>query len=114
VKGKARRAQYGDSVTMPECGALYLVEYLIELGITQGEQSLEHVEIESWQHLCGIELQPWEVRFVKRLSEAYLGESHAARDPDADAPWAGAPYVVAARRGMDAGKRQLNYFKSMK
>ena len=98
---------------MPECGALYLVEYLIELGVTQGEQSLEWCSIESWQHQCGIELQPWEVRFVKRLSEAYLGESHAARDPDAEAPWADAPYLVATTRGMDAVKRQINYFKSM-
>lgn len=83
---------------MPECGALYLVEYLIEMGVTHGELAIPHAEIESWQRQCGIELQPWEVRFVKRLSEAYLSESHAARDPDAETPWADAPYVVPTAR----------------
>lgn len=83
---------------MPECDVLYIVGYLIEMGVTQGEQALHHGEIESWQRQCGIELQPWEVRFVKRLSEAYFSESHAARDPDAEAPWADAPYVVATAR----------------
>lgn len=94
VKSKPRRAQYGDSVTMPECDALHIIGYLIEMGVSLGENPLTFSEIESWQNQCGIELQPWEVRFVKRLSEAYLSESHAARDPDAEAPWADAPYVV--------------------
>lgn len=94
-KSKSRREQYGNDAAMPECAALYLVAYLIEMGVTQSEQALQHCEIESWQRQCGVELEPWEVRFVKRLSEAYLSESHAARDPDADAPWADAPYIIA-------------------
>ena len=113
VKNKSRRKQYDNSVTMPECAALYLVEYLIEMGMVYGEQSLPLTEIKSWEHHSGIELQPWEVRFVKYLSEAYLNELHAARDPDAEAPWVDAPYVTA-KRGMAAVKQQLNYFKSMK
>lgn len=83
---------------MPECEALHVLGYLIEMGVTQGEYSLTYAEIESWQRQCGVELQPWEVRFVKRLSEAYLGETHTARDPDADAPWIDAPYVVPTAR----------------
>jgi len=79
---------------MPECDALYIVAYLIEMGVSQGENALTWQEIESWQRQCGVELQPWEARFVKRLSEAYLSESHTARDPDAEAPWSDAPYVV--------------------
>jgi hypothetical protein len=78
---------------MPDCDALYVVAYLIELGVVEGENALTWQEIESWQRQIGVELQPWEVRFVKRLSEAYLSESHAARDPDAEAPWVDAPYV---------------------
>lgn len=83
---------------MPQCAAVYLVNYLIEMGVTKGDIALPLCEIESWQRQSGIELQPWEVRFVKRLSEAYLSESHTARDPDAEAPWADAPYVVATPR----------------
>lgn len=98
---------------MPECVAIHLVEYLIEMGVTQGEQSLTHCEIESWQRQCGIELQPWEVRFVKRLSEAYLGESHAARDPDAPAPWADAPYLRVVPAPASSGGL-MAYIKGMK
>ena len=90
--------QYGDDVVMPECDALHIVGYLLEMGVSLGELPLTYSEIESWQRQCGVELQPWEVRFVKRLSEAYLSESHAARDPDADAPWIDAPYVVPTAR----------------
>ena len=99
---------------MPECDALYIAAYLIELGVSQGEHALTWQELESWQRQCGVELEPWEVRFVKRLSEAYLSESHAARDPDAKAPWIDAPYVVATNSSMAVVKRQLDYFKSMK
>jgi len=79
---------------MPDCDALHIVAHLIELGVVEGENALTWQEIESWQRQTGAELQPWEIRFVKRLSEAYLSESHAARDPDAEAPWVDAPYVV--------------------
>lgn len=80
---------------MPDCEALYLLSYLIELGVAEGENAITWQEIESWQRQTGLELQPWEIRFVKRLSEAYLSESHASRDPDAEAPWIDAPYVVS-------------------
>lgn len=94
AKSKSRREMYGVDVTMPECDAPHILAYLIEIGVVQGEQPVSYCEIESWQRQSGIELQPWEIRFVKRLSEAYLAESHAARDPDAEAPWAEAPYIV--------------------
>lgn len=98
---------------MPECEAFYIVGYLVEMGVTQGEHSLSHCEIESWQRQCGIELQPWEVRFVKRLSEAYLNESHAARDPNAKAPWADAPYLQVVPAPASSGGL-MTHFKSMK
>ena len=113
VKGKSRRAKYGDNATMPECGAPHLVEYLIDMGVTQGEQAINHGEIESWQRQCGIELEPWEVRFVKRLSEAYLSESHAARDPDAKAPWVDAPYLRVVPAPASSGGL-MTYFAGMK
>jgi hypothetical protein len=96
---------------MPECAALYLVEYLIELGVTYGEQSLLYSEIESWQRQSGVELQPWEARVVKHLSEAYLSESHAARDPDAKAPWSVVWRVVPVPTGSGG---LMDYFKDMR
>lgn len=112
-KGKPRRAQYGDNVTMPECAGLYLVEYLVELGVTEGDKSLPNREIESWQRQSGIELQPWEVRLVKRLSDVYLSESHAARDPDAPAPWADAPYLRVTPAPASSGGL-MSYLAEMK
>lgn len=82
---------------MPDCEGLHIVGYLIDLGVTEGETSLPYREIESWQRQTGIELQPWEIRFVKRLSEAYMSESHRARAHDAEAPWADAPYSTQYR-----------------
>lgn len=87
---------------------MYIVEYLVEMGVVQGEHALPYSEIESWQRQCGIELQPWEVRFVKRLSSAYLNESHIARDPDAKAPYF-VPQVLPPQSGA-----LMSYFGSMK
>lgn len=85
---------------MPNCDGLYVVGHLIDLGVTMGEQPVTFGEIESWQRQVGIDLEPWEIRFVKRLSEAYMSESHRARNPDSDAPWADAPYSVQHRNAV--------------
>jgi hypothetical protein len=45
-----------------------------------------HEEILSWQELTGIELQPWEVRFLRRLSGEYLAESQRAEKRDCTEP----------------------------
>lgn len=81
---------------MPECDALYLIEYLFELGPTQGDAPLSHAELAAWQSNIGITLQPWEVRFLKKLSLEYLGEYRKAAEPDYPAPWIEAPYARSA------------------
>ena len=69
----------------------HLIGYLWEIGpmipagmglgpITQGE-------IQAWQANTGIDLQPWEARFLRRLSGEYLAELHAAEKPERQAPW---------------------------
>lgn len=81
------RKQYGDDYEpeMPEVRAEYLLGYLTELGMvaTLGEHQtqLSCVEISKWQDLIGIELQPWEVRFIRRLSVEYIVEGIRARKP---------------------------------
>lgn len=84
---------------MPKCDGAYLLGYLFDLGIRTGEYSVTWAEIESWQRQTGIELEPWETQFVKRLSELYVNESHAARDPDARAPFAVSQPVLPAQSG---------------
>jgi len=82
---------------MPDCEGLHIVGYLIDVGVTMGEQPVTFGELESWQRQTGVDLEPWEIRFVKRLSEAYMSESHHARSPDAEPPWSDAPYTEQFR-----------------
>lgn len=86
-----------EQLDMPECEAMYLVSYLYEIGPTlpngMGESPLTHTEISSWQQNTGVELSSWEARVLHRASLEYLSESQRATKPDAEAPWADAPYV---------------------
>ena len=72
-------------------GVGYLIGYLFEIGPTQatsgGVGPITHVEIQTWMELIGIELQPWEVRFLRKLSYDYLDESHKAEKEDRPPPW---------------------------
>lgn len=82
---------------MPSCDALYLVDYLFEVGPVassgMGPVPLSHAEISAWQHNTGIALDAWEARTLRALSLIYLGESQRATALDHPAPWADAPYA---------------------
>lgn len=72
---------------MPELeGADYLIGYLWEVGPTVNSGPVTHQELRAWQAGIGIELQPWEIRFLRRLSGDYLRESFLATKPDSPAP----------------------------
>jgi hypothetical protein len=53
--------------------------------------------------LSGVDLQPFEAKFIKKLSEAYLSAAREATDKDAEPPWVDAPaymsksYLMARR-----------------
>ena len=103
TKRPSRIKQYekdGVEVTMPECEAMHIVSYLYEIGPTlpngMGEAPLSHTEIGAWQRNTGIFLDAWEARLIHRASLEYLSESQRATSPDAEAPWADAPYVKPA------------------
>ena len=76
---------------MPPVSAEYLLGYLWEMGPTMAAGGypgpITHEELRAWQANTGITLQPWELRFMRRLSHEYLAESHAAEKPDRPAPW---------------------------
>lgn len=76
---------------MPPCDAQYLLDYFWEVGPTlsggMGESPLTFQEIQSYQDQIGIELQPWEVRLLRRLSAEYLSESHRSTKLNYPAPW---------------------------
>lgn len=52
-----------------------------------GDGPITHCELRAWQENTGIELQPWEARTLRSLSNDYLFESIAARKYDRAAPW---------------------------
>jgi len=71
--------------------AAYLLDFLWEIGPTllagMGTGPITFGEIRAWTELTGVELDPWEVRFLRRLSHEYLSESHNATKRGAPAPW---------------------------
>lgn len=76
---------------MPPVGAAeYLISYLWEVGPTMVAGGypgpVTHEELRAWMDLTGIELEPWEVRFLRRLSGEYLAQSHKAERLDCQAP----------------------------
>ena len=89
--------QRGQDVLMPDCSALYLIEYLLELGVTMGENSLTHGELSAWMSNTGIALSSLEVRALKKLSQAYLSTGRAATKEDAETPWDDAPYYMSEK-----------------
>ncbi len=87
---EALRAEY-----MPDMPPLrdggYLVQYLLEIGPvmsgTMGSGPLTFGEVDAWCNRTGVNLTPWESRFLCRLSREYLYEQHCAEKHNAQAPW---------------------------
>lgn len=70
----------------PEFGA-NLVEYLFELGPVKKESPIEPPDIPGWEHVLGVEFEPWQSRLLLQLSRAYHQEMHGAREWHAPPPW---------------------------
>lgn len=93
---------------MPYCRAHHIIEYLFDVGLSLGENALTHAEIESWQNNTGTVIQPWESRFMKRLSVIYLGEFRDSTDSERETAWDDAPhYMNMAYRKMIKSKESL-------
>lgn len=93
AKGRthSRLAQYerdGIAPVMPDlgCGA-YLVGYLWDIGPSTGEWQITQGEIAAWQANMGVDLQPWEVALLRRLSLDHLVQSRKSTAPDCKPPW---------------------------
>lgn len=97
VSRQSALEHYNVTVEFPDCDASYILDYLFEIGLTLGESPLTHSEIESYQRNTGIELQPFEVRFIKRLSETYLSASQKMKSVNAETPWEDCPPQMSAK-----------------
>jgi len=80
--------------------ANHLLEYLWEIGPVEhggmGMDPVSYREIESWRRGTGIELKPWELRMLRRLSQDYITELNQSAAPDRSAPF-GDPYMQFSR-----------------
>lgn len=76
---------------MPPVDTEYLLGYLWEVGPTMAAGGypgpVTHQELHKWMALTGIDLHPWQVRFLRRLSGEYIAESQRAEKFDCPAPW---------------------------
>lgn len=92
----------------------YLISHLYEVGPAMqgaaGSIPVTFTEFRAWMDLTGVELRPWEVRILRRLSGAYLSELYEAEKPDRPAPWTNeweASGPSTAADGMKAAIRRL-------
>lgn len=75
-------------VPQPNIGSgKYLVDILFQVGPVMGESPLHEGALEPWERRRGIELAPWQAEAVVLMSQAYMTEMHAAKEPAARPPW---------------------------
>ena len=77
---------------MPDVGdAQYVITYWQDLGIVEmGGMSavpLSAKEIFSWQQCTGVELEAWEFRAIKQMSQAYLVQSKESESIECEPPF---------------------------
>ena len=85
-------ARNGITPRLPPVGhGAHLLRYLNEvgpvMGTGMGAVPLTYAELRAWQDRTGLELQPWEVLTLRRLSKDYAAESARAGSPAAKPPW---------------------------
>lgn len=98
---------------MPEVSMRYLVEILIEVGPVQstgfGVEAVTEERLRAWQDNRHIELPPWEITMVRRLSQEYIRASAEAEEPGAPAPYKSNIDIVRANTAasLKAAMRRL-------
>lgn len=91
IAKRGRKEEDYDPPMPPLYGSAYLLAYFFEIGPTlaagMGAGPITFSEIANWILVTGIELEPWEARFIQMLSKEYLDESFKAVKRDRIAPW---------------------------
>ncbi|CDO37149.1 hypothetical protein [Novosphingobium sp. KN65.2] len=91
----------------------YLTEWLFEIGPTSpGGMSAAAIgwrDMEAWQGLSGVDLEPWEARTLRRLSSDFVAMLHDAKAIDCPPP-----YATNESNNREAVSRKVgNAFRSM-
>ena len=92
----------GEQPNMPSVDLPYLIGYLFDVGPTMagamGDAPLSYGELQSWQHLSGVDLTPWEVRLMRKLSTDYLVQLQKSEKPECPPPFGGWDRDAVARK----------------
>lgn len=99
----------GREPKLPDAPLPYLIEYLFEVGPTQGggfgPTPITHAEILAWQTNMRRTLQPWEVSMLRRLSVQWIVEAQRAEDPNCAPPWDGETVTSEEKRAVASSLR---------
>lgn len=101
-----------DVTDMPECDAFHIIDHLHQVGMTLGEGAITHGEISAYMSNLGLELQPWEIKFMKNLSSVYLSSTRQFKDASSKAPF-NAEYFEAADRYIQSMKSKRSIRKML-
>jgi len=81
----------GKEPEMPPLSLMFFVEYFWEVGPTMstamGPGPLSFQELESWMRLTGVNLEPWAIKMLRRLSFDYIEQAENAKKIDCPAPF---------------------------
>lgn len=93
----------GEQPLLPANPAPYVTDWLFEIGPGM-DGPIGWQEMTAWERLTGIELNPWEARTIRWLSQEYLSERQQARKADSPAPYSGLSDDLEDRREIVVGK----------
>lgn len=89
-------------ILFPPNPADHITDWLREIGPTvsgaMGEAAIGWQDLAAWEHLTGIELDAWEARTIRSLSQEYLAQRHAATEPACPPPYSGTRQDVGVVR----------------
>lgn len=71
----------------PPCEALHIIDYLMDAGPMVSGGALPHSEIRAWMLNAGVQLCPWELQTIRRLSLVYADTHYQASDPAMPPPY---------------------------
>lgn len=85
---KSRYEMLGDAAKLPDNPAPHLTDWLLEIGPTVADgAAIGWRDLGAWMQITGIELEPWEARLIRRLSQEYASMRYRAEKPDCAAPY---------------------------
>lgn len=91
----------GETPALPENPAPHITDWFLEIGPAvsagMGEAPIGWQDMAAWSDLTGIELDAWEARTIRSLSEVFVAERHRARKPACMAPYSALPAENRAR-----------------